>query len=112
MVKYVIFTLSAALIVVGSLCWGLYEKRRIVMLELSEARANYELIRAHIDFQNRQIQQANDELQGYQSKIAEIKLKYQIELKNFEKQIANIKTCEDSDIYFKSLLKEIESLRK
>lgn len=112
MVKYVIFTLSAALIVIGSLCWGLYERRRIVMLELSEARANYELIKAHIEFQNRQIQQANDELQGYQGKIAEIELEYQVKIKNFEKQIANVKTCEDSDIYFKSLLQEIERLRK
>ena len=112
MVKYVIFTLSAVLIVVSAICYGLYEKRRIIMLELREARANYELIKAHIEAQNRQIQQANDELQGYQSKIAEIELKYQIELKNFEKQIANIKTCEDSDIYFKNLLKEIEGLRK
>lgn len=112
MVKYVIFTLSAVLIIVSSLCWGLYEKRRLLTSELNEARANYELIKAHIEFQNRQIWQANDELQGYQSKIAEIELKHQIELKNFEKQIANIKTCEDSDIYFKNLLKEIESLRK
>lgn len=107
-----IFTLSAVLIVVSALCWGLYEKRRITMIELNEARANYELIKAHIEFQNRQVQQANKELQGYQSKIAEIELKYQIELKNFEKQIANIKTCEDSDIYFKSLLQEIKRLRK
>lgn len=112
MYKYVIFTLSAALIVVGSLCWGLYEKRRLLTSELNEARAGYELIKAHIEFQNRQIKQANDELRGYQSKIAKIELKYQIELKNFEKQIANIKTCEDSDIYFKNLLKEIEELRK
>lgn len=112
MIKYVIFTLSAVLIVVSALCWGLYEKRRLLASELNEARANYEIIKAHIEFQNRQIQQASDELQGYQSKIAEIELKYQIELKNFEKQIANIKTCEDSDIYFKNLLKEIEDLRK
>lgn len=112
MAKYVIFTLSATLIVVGSLCWWLYEKRQLLTIELSEARVNYELIKAHIEFQNRQIKQANEELQGYQSKIAEIELKYKIELKNFEKQIANIKTCEDSDIYFKNLLKEIEGLRK
>lgn len=112
MIKYVIFTLSATLIVISALCYGLYEKRRLAMLELGEARANYELIKAHIEFQNRQIQQANDELQGYQNKIAEIELKYQIEIKNFKKQIKNVKSCEDSDIYFKALLKEIESLRK
>lgn len=112
MVRYVIFTLSAVLIVMSALCWGLYEKRRLLTSELNEARANYELIKAHIKFQNRQIQQANDELQGYQSKIAEIELEYQVKIKNFEKQIANIKTCEDSDIYFKSLLQEIERLRK
>lgn len=112
MVKYIIFILSAVLIVVSALCFGLYEKRRLLTSELNEARANYQLIKAHIEFQNRQIQQANDELQGYQNRIAEIELKYQIELKNFEKQISNIKTCEDSDIYFKNLLKEIESLRK
>lgn len=112
MINYIVFTLSAVLIVVSSLCWGLYEKRRLLTSELNEARANYELIKAHIEFQNRQVHQANKELQGYQSKIAEIELKYQIELKNFEKQIANIKTCEDSDIYFKNLLKEIEGLRK
>lgn len=112
MVRYVIFTLSAALIVISALCWGLYEKRLLLTSELNGARANYELIKAHIEFQNRQIEQAKDELQGYQSKIAEIELKYQIELKNFEKQIANIKTCEDRDIYFKNLLKEIEGLRK
>lgn len=112
MVKYVIFTLSAILIVVSALCWGLYEKRRLLTSELNEARANYELIKAHIEFQNNAIKQANNELKGYQSKIAEIELKYQIELKNFEKQIANIKTCENSDIYFKSLLQEIKRLRK
>lgn len=112
MYKYVIFTLSAVLIVMGSLCWGLYEKRRLLTSELNEARANYELIKTHIEFQNKQIRQANDELRGYQNKIAEIELKYQVELKNFEKQIANIKTCEDSDIYFKNLLKKIEGLRK
>ena len=112
MVKYIIFSLSAGLIVLGVICYGLYEKRKLLAIELNATRANYELIKAHIEFQNNAVKQANDELQGYQSKIAEIELKYQIELKNFEKQIANIKTCEDSDIYFKKLLKEIESLRK
>lgn len=112
MVKYAIFSLSAGLIVLGALCYGLYEKRNLLKVELSKARADYELIKAHIEFQNDKIKQANNELQGYQSKIAEIELKHQIELKNFEKQIANIKTCEDSDIYFKNLLKEVESLRK
>lgn len=108
--KYLISILAAFLVVLAAATYSLYETKRVLNAQLNEANAKYELIKSHIDSQNEAVQKANEQLQGYETKIMELELDYQIKIKNFQKEIANVKTCEDGMKYLKKLL-ESEALR-
>lgn len=71
--------------------------------------AQYELIKTHIHRQNEAIQSANETLKNYQGKIAELQKEYDAKLTMFQKQVKNIKTCEDGYNYLKTMLEELKN---
>lgn len=106
--KYIIAILSAFLVVSLTTTYSVLEKKRFLNAELNEARANYELIKTHLDFQNTEIQRAGETLKHYKDKIGELQKEYDLKLMGFQKQIKNIQTCEQGLIYLKKMLDELK----
>ena len=109
--RYILVMLCAWVVISGSLLYGAYEKRRILQAELGEARANYELVKAHIEYQNKAINEAHETLKGYQGKVEQIEKEYNLKLTAYEKQITKIKTCDDGFKYLKNMLDDLKGIQ-
>lgn len=109
--KYIIAILSAFLVVSLATTYSVLGKKRILNAELNEARANYELIKAHLEFQNNKIEKAGETLKHYQGKISELQKEYDLKLVGFQKQVKNIQTCEQGLIYLKKMLDDLKAVQ-
>lgn len=109
--KYIISILAAFLVVISAVTYSLYETKRVLNAQLNEANIKYELIKAHIDSQNEAITKANEQLKGYETKIMELELDYKIKLQGFQKEIANVKNCEDGLKYLKNMLESLKEVK-
>lgn len=109
--KYVIAILSAFLFASIAAVFSLMESKRVLNAELGEAKANYELVKTHIESQNKEIERANETLKLYQGKIGELQKEYDTKIAIFQKQMKNIKTCEDGFNYLKNMLDDLKGIQ-
>lgn len=106
--KYVITVLSALLVLTALAAWEFQQTIKHLDAENKAYEAQYKLVKAHIHRQNEAIQSANETLKNYQGKIAELQKEYDAKLTMFQKQVKNIKTCEDGYNYLKTMLEELK----
>lgn len=109
--KYIIAILSAFLFVSLAAVFSLTQSKKILTAELDAANANYELIKTHIEHQNAEIDKANETLKLYKGKIGELQKEYDTKIAIFQKQIKNIKTCEDGFNYLKNMLDDLKGIQ-
>lgn len=109
--RYIIFLLVSGVIVLSAIAYSLVEKKRILSAELGDAKANYELVKAHLEYQNKTINEAHETLKSYHGKIAQIEKEYNLKLTAYEKQIAKIKTCDDGFKYLKNMLDDLKGIQ-
>ena len=107
--KYIISILSVLSVLTTLAAWYYKKENSILSAESKTIEAQYELVKTHIHRQNEVIQQANETLKNYQGKIAELQKEYDAKLIMFQKQVKNIKTCEDGYNYLKTMLEELKN---
>lgn len=107
--KYIISVLSALLVLTALVAWQFQQTIKHLDAENMAYEAQYELIKAHIQRQNEAIRSANETLKNYQGKIAELQKEYDLKLSAYQRQIKNIKTCEDGYNYLKTMLEELKN---
>lgn len=107
--KYIISVLSVLLVLTSLAAWQFQLTIKHLDAKSKAFEAQYELVKTHILRQNEAIQQSNETLKNYQGKIAELQKEYDAKLTMFQKQVKNIKTCEDGYNYLKTVLEELKN---
>lgn len=107
--KYIISVLSVLLVLTSLAAWQFQQTIKHLDAESKAFEAQYELVKTHIRGQNEAIQQANGTLKNYQGKIAELQKEYDLKLSVYQRQVKNIKTCEDGYNYLKTMLEELKN---
>lgn len=109
--KYIITVLSALLVLTALAAWQFQQRVKYLDAENKSYEAQYELVKSHISEQNEAIRQSNETLKNYQDKIAELRKEYDAKVTMFQKQVKNIKTCEDGYNYLKTMLEELKNAK-
>lgn len=107
--KYITSVLSALLVLTALAAWQFQQTIKHLEVENKAYEAQYELVKSHIYEQNEAIRQSNETLKNYQGKIAELQKEYDAKVTMFQKQVKNIKTCEDGYNYLKTMLEELKN---
>ena len=107
--KYIISILSVLSVLTTLAAWYYKKENSILSAESKTIEAQYELVKTHILRQNEAIRQSNETLKNYRGKIAELQKEYDLKLSAYQRQIKNIKTCEDGYNYLKTMLEELKN---
>lgn len=106
--KYLVVILAFICVVFGITLAVMWSIHKASVAEKNEAKAQYELIKAHIEAQNQAILEANKKLADYELQIAKIEIEYKEKSQNFKKQIVKVETCEQSIDYLKDMLNKLK----